>query len=321
MVDQSTEITNTIIDRTLSEVGEQIEQLKRHADYDATQRHPAIIVLSLIIGTLFLGCVYLLSQNHVNSERRALAEAERNRIAERIAEETAEIDKMETQRSKISKIIDGYAIHLTNMTSALSPTSRQTTPIVLPDKSDSKKASSQIPDGSDEHDVPIETVTISNHSSEDDLQDIEKSTDNIEDKDESISGHEQDPACDTLRPTLTIDASDQNAVKIPSSSSITSTIDRAQLREAVTDNPCAICLEPFKAGDDIVHCSNTALQRPHIFHQACSLDYVVSHPDGVKAPCPCCRQLLLPSEEQQRKWECVRCSYGSALTLPELGEP
>ena len=317
MVEQSTEITNTIIDRTLSEVGEQFEQLKRQADYDATQRHPAIIVLSLIIGTMFLGCVYLLSQNHVNSERRALAEAERNRIAE----ETAEIDKMATQRSKISKIINGYAIHLTNMTSALSPTSRHTTSAVLPDKSDSKKAKSQIPDGSDDYNIPIETVTISSHSSEDDLEDIEKSTDNVEDKDESISGHVQDPACDTLRSTLTIDTSDQKAQQIPSSSSITSTIDRAHLREAVTDNPCAICLEPFKAGDDIVYCSNTALQRPHIFHQTCSLDYVVSHPDGVKAPCPCCRQVLLPSEEQQRKWECIRCSNGSALTLPELGEP
>ncbi len=317
MVDQRLEIANTIIDRTLSGVEEQVEQLARESDYKIDETHPAIIALSLIIGTIFLGSVYFLSQNHVNAERRAIAEAERDRIAAEIAE----FDKMESYRSKISKIIDGYAIHLTNMTPSLSPSSRHNSSAALPNKGNGTTIKSQIPDGSVDYDVPIESVTFSSHASEEGLEDIEKSTDVIDKEAESKSQHVCDSSSDALRLTLTIDSTEKTTVAVPSSSSITSTIDRAHLREAVTDNPCPICLESFRAGDAIVYCSNSALQKPHIFHQTCSLDYVVVHPDGLKAPCPCCREVLLPSKEQQRKWEGIRCSHGSALTLPEMDEP
>lgn len=318
MIDQSGETTRNIFDRTLSEVGEKLEQLARDADHETYESNPAFIVLSLVIGTMFLGCVYLLSQNYVNEERRAIAEAERSRIAA----EAAEIDKMESYRSKISKIIDSYAIHLTNMTSTLSPSSRHNSSAALSEKNKHNDIKTQIPHGVDDCDIP-ESVTISSHSSDDDLNDIERSTDDtdINEEDQSISGYVCNSTFDVLQSTPTVDSMEQNMQPIPSSSSITSTIGRTHLREAVIGNPCAICLEPFRAGDDIVYCSNGAIQRPHIFHQSCSLDYVVAHPDGVKAPCPCCREVLLPSKEQQRKWECIRCSHGSALTLPELDEP
>jgi len=317
MADQRVEIANNIIDRALSEMDERLEQLARDADSEPYfEQHPAVIVLSLVIGTMFVGGVFLLSQNRVNAERAALAEAERARIAA----DMAEFDKMESHRSKISKIIDGYAIHLTNMTSALS-SSRHNSSVVLPNKGNINTTKTQIPDGSDDYDMPLKSVTISSHSFEEDLEDIEESTKVIDEESESISQNVCDLDRDTLRLTLTMNSTEKNATAAPSSSSITSTIDRAHLREAVADNPCAICLEPFRAGDDIVYCSNTALQKPHIFHQACSLDYVVAHADGLKAPCPCCREVLLPSKEQQRKWKCNPCAHGSALTLPELDEP
>merc|ERR1712176_990057 len=90
------------------------------------------------------------------------------------------------------------------------------------------------------------------------------------------------------------------------------------LREAVTDNPCAICLEPFRSGDDIVYCSNNAIgQKPHVFHQACSYDYIINHSEGIQAPCPMCRKLLLPPEDQRKG--CFKNTHSLELTLPEEG--
>lgn len=285
-----------------------------------TTTNPCILILGIVVGAATLAFVYQSSRNYIIGEREELAEAERNRLAT----DVAEVKKMEVYRSKIAKLIDSYAIHLTNMTSALSPSSRHNSSCVIPsDKSRNKR---EIPDGSDSCDLPIESITITSHSSEEDIEeDIEESRDDGQNDDELNSGNSCDTACDTLRSTLTIEVVDQkrdeDAPPIPSSSSINSTIARDNLREAVVGDPCPICLEPFKAGDDIVCCSNNiAGQMPHIFHQACALDYVVTHPEGMQAPCPCCRNALLPSEEQQRKRGCFRHSRHSALTLPELGE-
>jgi hypothetical protein len=64
---------------------------------------------------------------------------------------------------------------------------------------------------------------------------------------------------------------------------------------------CAICLDPYEVGDDIVWSSNE--QCRHAFHQDCVLDYFLHLQKHDKeeeedivaiallsAPCPCCRQ-------------------------------
>ena len=169
--------------------------------------------------------------------------------------------------------------------------------------------------------VPIETITIKSCDSSTDIEDGEESSViNVDENDEDNDA----PTLAQAPSTLTIDTSIHNQTqecchKVPSSTmSVATTVTQANLREAVTDNPCAICLEPFRPGDDIVVCSNSIFgKKPHIFHQECSLDYIVNHTDGINAPCPCCQNLLLPSEEQRKG--CLKHSHQSALTLPELG--
>jgi hypothetical protein len=60
---------------------------------------------------------------------------------------------------------------------------------------------------------------------------------------------------------------------------------------------CAICLDPYEVGDDIVWSSNE--QCRHAFHQECVLDYFLhlhqyDKEEDIAAtlsgPCPCCRQ-------------------------------
>lgn len=325
MTDQSIDITTTHnYVRTLLDEDGQLEQLSRDANVEALQSNPGIMILGVVAGAAVLFWVFCLSRNYTTLEREELAEAERNRLAA----DVEEIRKKEIYRSKIAKIIDGYAIHLTNMTSSvLSPSSRHNaSEVIAPAKSIGNNTKKQIPNGSDDYDIPIESITITSHSSGEDLEDVEEKGDIGDDDDDDELNSEDvcDTACDTLRSTLTIELADQKRDEdeppIPSSSSITTTITRANLREAVTDNPCSICLEPFKAGDDVVVCSNNHGGRmPHIFHQACSLDYIVTHPEGINAPCPCCRNVLLPSEEEQRKRGCFRHTHQSALTLPDLG--
>jgi len=242
------------------------------------------------------------------SEREEIAEAEQRRIEE----EKKEISEMESYRVKIVKAIESYAIHLTNMTSR---------PTVQPASTIDKCNHRTIPDGNDEEDdgVPVETITVKTSIS-DDMDDIEN-TDFGESPLENIE--------DLASTPISIDASDCGSTDsdsygyfeegpLPSSSSIITTVTHANLRKAVATDPCAICLEPFRAGDNVVCCSNNMNgQKPHIFHQECSLDYLLAHNEGLNAPCPCCRTLLVPSEEQRKG--CLRHSYHSALTLPDLG--
>jgi len=78
-------------------------------------------------------------------------------------------------------------------------------------------------------------------------------------------------------------------------------IPASKLVQAVYDNPCAICLEAFQieSDDTIIFCSNT--KTPHPFHQECSLDYLVSHAEGVQAPCPLCRQPFMYTQEHEEE--------------------
>jgi hypothetical protein len=266
-----------------------------------------------------------MSHNYQVVEREELAEAERNRIEA----EKKEIQKQETYRSKMSKIIESYAIHLTNITSSMSMSvSRHN----VANAGAYNKNTRSIPSGNEDDRAPIGMITITSDdsSTDDDIEKESRFAIYIDDEDaDSISGDVCETARDTLRSTLTIDTSDQttqdNECKerpLPSSScsiATTGTLNRANLREAVTGNPCAICLEPFKPGDDIVCCSNNISgKKPHIFHQSCSLDYIVTHTEGISAPCPCCRKILLPTDEQRKG--CLKHSHSSALTLPELGD-
>lgn len=319
-------IDTTTFHRTLQDAGPPLEQLARGVDTQALHMNPGSVVLGLIFCSMVLFCGYFMSHSYAVAEREELAEAERNRVAA----EKEKIQQQETYRSKITKILESYAIHLTNMTSrssVLSMSSRHNASMAIADKDIART----IPNGTDDDDVPMESITITSDSSAD-LEDVDESREEIDEEDvdvddDSIIESLAEEACTTLRSTLTIDtrdrARDADAPPMPSCSSITSTITRANLREAVTYNPCPICLEPFKAGDDIVCCSNNVDgQKPHVFHQECSLDYILTHAEGIQAPCPCCRNVLLPSEEQQQRNKgCFKHSHRSALTLPDLAEP
>jgi len=309
---------------TIPDVGG-LEELARGIDTSEVYGNNGTSILGILFCVMVLAIFFYMSHTYQLEERQALAEAERNQIQA----EKEKIQDMETYRNTMSNIIERYVIHLTNITSRSSALS--TSKHVAVDLSSSDKNSShhnlktrQIPNGNEDDEVPIETITISSDSS---TEDVEESIDSIDDNDNGfiISGVEIETASTSILPTHAIGTSSQMQIQVdeapplPSSSSTTSTITHANLREAVTDNPCSICLEPFRAGNDIVCCSNNVTgKKPHVFHRACSLDYIVTHTDGINAPCPCCRRLLLPSEAEYRG--CFKCSHSSALTLPELDD-
>lgn len=311
---------------TISDVGG-LEELARGIDTSEVFVNNGSSMLGILFCVMVLAIFFYMSHTYQLEERQALAEAERNRIQA----EKEKIQDMESYRNTMSNIIERYVIHLTNITSrssVLSTSKHVAVDLGAPGKNCSHHnlKTRQIPSGNEDDEVPIETITLSGDSS---AEDVEGSIDSIDDNDNGfiISGVEIETASTPILPTHTIGISSQiqiqmqidEAPPLPPSSSTTSTITHANLREAVTDNPCSICLEPFRAGDDIVCCSNNITgKKPHVFHRACSLDYIVTHTDGINAPCPCCRRLLLPSEAEYKG--CFKCSHSSALTLPELGE-
>ncbi len=260
--------------RVLHGQDEQLERLSRDTDTIEWKTNPGITVLGAIIGLGMMVYVFSLSKNYTQRQRRELAEEERIQVAA----DMEEFKKMEKYRSHISEVVESCAIHLTN-------TSHNASAATPSDESSSNK---QIPEGCDNDDVPIESITVS-ISSEDDLEDIETPRDDggdIELTSKDVSAR----CCDTMQSTLAIGAA-------PSSSSVDSTMTQSKMRDVVTHNPCPICLEPFKVGDDVVVCSNNHDGKtPHVFHQACSLDYILAHPEKIKAPCPLCRNVLIPSK-------------------------
>jgi hypothetical protein len=299
MTDQDIDIaSSSAFLRVLHEKGEQLERLSRDADTIEWHTNPGITVLGVVVGLMMIVYVLTMSRNHTQRQQRETAEAERIQVAA----DMAEFKKMEKQRSHISKVVASWAIHLTS-------TSHNASAAIPSDKSCSNE---QIPEGCEKDDVPIESVTISS-SSEDDLEDIETPRD-VGGDDELVSEDANASCCDTMQSTLAIGAA-------PSSSSVVSTMTQSKMREAVTHNPCPICLEPFKAGEDVVVCTNNHDGKtPHVFHQTCSLDYILAHKEKIKAPCPLCRNVLIPSKEKQRNEGCFRQSHRSALTLPDMDQ-
>ena len=67
-----------------------------------------------------------------------------------------------------------------------------------------------------------------------------------------------------------------------------------------TSSSCAICLDRYKVGDQVVWSSNIK-RCPHIFHEKCCLEYLIKviDEDG-SAPCCFCRQEFLKDEDDLR---------------------
>jgi Ring finger domain len=55
---------------------------------------------------------------------------------------------------------------------------------------------------------------------------------------------------------------------------------------------CAICLEPYQVGDEVVWSMNKCVC-PHAFDRDCLVEYLMQHEDGEMTPCPCCRKIFL----------------------------
>jgi hypothetical protein len=229
------------------------------------------------LGIIFCFCVLTtgiyMSHMYSSNEREEIAEEERHRVQ-------AEIDKikeMETQRIEIEKVIGDYAISMTTITSSTTTTTTRTRALSL-----SLSLKISIPNGNEDNCNEDEETEATNSSV------ISDDTDVIEDIEENtnvkIYFHEEDD--------------DQEKEK-EQVSSIPASISASTLLKAVANNPCAICLDVFQNDDHIIFCSNNVLTGrggyPHCFHQNCSLDYIVSHTEGLQAPCPCCRKPFLCS--------------------------
>jgi len=335
MIDQAVDNFN----QTMSASSPGIEEFAIDIDTNVFDSFTGDKVLALVFCAVILACSFYMSHSYKVEEREAQAEAERMAMEA----EKEQIQKMETKRSKIAQIIERYAVHLTNITSLSSVMSSSRHDVgvlnasynssVFVNNNNRNHKTRMLPNGNedeneDEHEeFPVEMITIKNSdSATQETGDIEDSSNSNNDDDDDDYGQfnmgEGDETSRIRIPsTLTIDNGDKTGDDdrpIDSSLSTNTSITLANLREAVMNNPCAICLEPFKAGEDVVCCSNTiAGQKPHVFHQACSLDYIVTHTDGIHAPCPCCRKHLLPFQKPLKG--CLKHSH-SAMTLPELGE-
>ena len=59
--------------------------------------------------------------------------------------------------------------------------------------------------------------------------------------------------------------------------------------QIVSDDSCAICMDPYRAGDAVLWSSAKKVKCPHIFHKHCFVEYLASY-RGSGTPCPMCRQ-------------------------------
>ena len=234
-------------------------------------------VLGILICFCVLSTGIYMSHMYSSDEREEIAEEERHRVQ-------AEIDKikeMETQRIEMEKVLGNYAISMTTITS--STTTTQTGALSL-SASPASPASSNItiPNGNEDNCNENDEAEITNSIV------ISDDTDVIEVIDENTNVktdfHKED---------------DDQEKEDEQVSSIPASISASTLLKAVENNPCAICLDVFQNDDNIIICSNNILTGrggyPHCFHKKCSLDYIVSHTEGLQAPCPCCRKAFLCS--------------------------
>jgi len=320
MVDQTIDYFNS----TISEAGE-VEEIARGVDttnmFDLADMSDK--AMGLFLCAAMLASVVYMSHRYTVHEREEIAEAERRTIVEEKEKE----QEIETYRSKIAKIIESYAIHLTKITSTVLSPSRHNAADIdvsndVPDNVTERTTSTrQIISGSADEEMEIDTIPVKSDSDEEVIDEVEAAVPMDNDNNEAVDIVSRNP-CDTICTTIDVEnkIQEQESPTQPlSSSSNTRRIRITQeiLLEAVIGDPCAICLDPFRPGDDIVCCSNNVDgQKPHIFHKACSYDYIVNHTEGIQAPCPCCRNLLVPPKKQRKG--CFKNIHTLGLTLPEV---
>jgi hypothetical protein len=66
--------------------------------------------------------------------------------------------------------------------------------------------------------------------------------------------------------------------------------DRWNVRGCSVEGTCAICLNQYTTGDDVIFSSNPNCQ--HVFHGECILSWLAK-----RRQCPCCRQVFFPKKE------------------------
>jgi len=217
-----------------------------------------------LIAVLMINC-YGIHVYMTRRERAELEEEERRRIEQL---ESDERKVRASERNEIAKAIESYSISMTTLSSSSSSNKDRT-----------------IPNGNEENLTERTKATkfvLSNDEDEIDDQSNEQNDNNNDD----IEVNDDDADIDK-----------QNKAKNEFSSSISA----SRFLKAVSNNPCMICLEAFKSDDSINLCSNNVREGgnqegyPHCFHQECTLNYLVTHPEKLQAPCPCCRKVFLCS--------------------------
>lgn len=271
-------------------------------------------------GAIIATAVYLAHMNTI-SERAELAAAEQQRVAQEKEKQQEE----ETYRGKIAKVIESYAIHLTRITSSVLLSRHDSEDIIvsddIPDNVTERTTSMrQVLSGSDDE------LSIKSGSNEEVIIDFEAAvsmdndTNDTNNNDEVIDLQSRAP-CDTTSTMIDTENKIQDEESptqppLSSSSRCRPKITEEILLDAVIGNPCAICLEPFGPGDDIVCCSNSVDGgKPHIFHKSCSYDYIINHTEGMQAPCPTCRRRLVPSKKKRKA--CFKHIHTQTLTMPD----
>jgi len=297
------------IDYTMNELTDNLQGESGVESLVDHKNSAADIIVGIFFSVVVLTSAIYLSRMHTIEERQEIALAERSRIEA----ETKQMKEMESYRVKIIKAIDNYKIRLTNYASS--------NPLAL----SLSGHNSTLPIGNHEEDDECASHTLTSKTfGSDDHEDTE--TEEIEQDLENnirvtvISTLIDDIPHESPVVSSTNDEDEEQGPKIPSSlsSAQAMAMSRSKLKDAVTHDPCPICLDHFRPGDVIVCCSNNINgQKPHVFHEACSLEYLVSHSDGMKAPCPICKRSFLPSGSEEQM--CLsKCSQPSMLNLPEL---
>ena len=75
--------------------------------------------------------------------------------------------------------------------------------------------------------------------------------------------------------------------------------DEAERTDGLSySNACAVCLEEFEQGENIVRSVETK-GCPHIFHESCMVEVIsaAAKKQILHIPCPCCRQTFVEIEE------------------------
>jgi len=133
-----------------------------------------------------------------------------------------------------------------------------------------------------------------NHQVEDSGNDQVSSAEN---DDHSYSGEDEDIVLIFNKPTKPLSQDHETSSSEPddvesgasttaASAACSHREEQIQQQQHVTE-PCAICLEPYRAGDTVVWSATESC--PHVFHKDCFVHYLLRY-RGKGTPCPSCRQ-------------------------------